>query len=471
MKVFSAASAEKIVVSIYTVLFALSFWWVVEVVRPGSGDFMIWGLVLGRNWFLSMGFYNFCFGLVFFMLCFGYWFKWRKSFGIRQWLMLLLLATLLYFTHLFCFLMAAFLIGVTGLFDCLSEAREGGGTGRPLQSFAKSMLPTVVIPELCFIVLLFLNPFGAIKPQYASHPETPRKIAEMLQHATTIHMASIFDLLLDCSGTLAWIFVLAVDAFVIVGLYWTLGRSRERISAVSYGLAVFTVTCLVLYFFGPSAFSEKGDLRERAGWFALWGAFAFLASREWQVRGKLIASGVATVACGLSVMTSALWRHQVSPLLMAYDDAAHVVQPGKTILSLCYCSPWNTNLEVFRRLTVFPLVHAGDIVALAGRDLSVEDYEGTLAGFPVEYLPQVNPSLHATELMEVEFNPGLADMTDYEAQTGRPIDYVLVWGEPAASDQSDSELPLWGQLQANYVLVYGAPGRTSLRIFQKKGEK
>jgi hypothetical protein len=124
MKGFSPAIAEKILVSGYIVLFALAYWWVLEVVRPGSEHFLVWGLVFGGNWFLSMGFYNFCYGLVFSLFSFGFWLKWRKSFGAWQWLVLFLLATLLYFTHFFWFFMAALLIGIVGLVIAWREARQ-----------------------------------------------------------------------------------------------------------------------------------------------------------------------------------------------------------------------------------------------------------------------------------------------------------------------------------------------------------
>jgi len=469
MKLFSAATAEKVLVSLYLVLFAFSFLWVAELVRPGSGHFAIWGLVLGRNWFLSMGFYNFCFGLAFFLLCFGCWFKWRRNFGIARWLLFFLLASLLYFTHLFCFLMAAFLIGVTGSLLCLREAQGSGDLRSGLRKNARLFFGSVVIPEFCFLAFLALNPFGAIR-SHVPHPEAAARIASALQQSVASHGATIFDLLLDSNGILAWVLILAADAFIIVALYWTLARSEERIAPVSVALAVFTIICLILYFFGPKAFSENGDLQQRAGWFGLWGAFAFVASREWKARGKLWTSAVATVACAAGLVSGALWRSQVAPMLKAFDDAAQRVEPGRTMLSLCYCSPWNSNLALFQRVTVYPLLHAGDITALAARDFSIGNYEGTISGFPVEYLPQVNPALRTPGLMEVEYRPELADVADYEVKTGRSVDYVIVWGEPEVAGQNDNVSPLWSQLGARYSLIYGAPGATSLRLYRKRAD-
>jgi len=469
MKVFSPANAEKILVSSYIVLFALSFWWVVKLIRPDSEHFLIWGLVLGGNYFLSMGFYNFCYGLAFFLLCFGYWFKWRKGFGFKQWLVLLILASLLYLTHFFCFLMAQFLIAVTGSFVCLGDVREGKEPGSAPRSFAKLFLRSVVIPELCFLVFMLLNPFRAVGTQYVSHPETGYRLADILQHLRAHYGASIFYLLLDCFGSLAKIFILVTAVFIVIAFYWTFRRSQEPISAVGYGLATFSVVCIAFYIFGVSEYSGTGNgfLRERAGWFGLWGIFAFLASRGWNPRGKFLISATATILCVTSLLSGALWRRQVSPLLKTYDDVARLVEPGKTIFTVCYCIKFNTNYVLFRRVIVTPLLHAGDITALAGRDISLANYEGTSTSFPVEYLPEVNPALHTPKLMEIEY-PQVVDLDDYEEKTGKSIDYVIVWGDQQIPEYgSGGDSPLWRQLRARYTLVYSSSGSSPLRLFRK----
>jgi hypothetical protein len=464
MKGFSAANAEKILVSSYIVLFALSFWWVLELMRPGSEHFLIWGLVLGANWFLSLGFYNFCYGLVFFLLCFGYWLKWRQSFGARQYLVLFILATLLYITHLFCFLMAALLIGITGSVASLADARRAEH-GSAFRSLAKVLLRSVVIPEMCFMVFLFLNPFSAAGSQYEAHPATAQSLTSILWRLTENHGAPIFYPLLDCGGTLAKMIILLLFAFIVAAFYWTLGRSPERVSAVSYGLAVFSVICLALYVFGGESYSGTGMLRERAGWFGWWSAFAFLASREWKTRGKLFVSIIATIVFAMGLLSGALWRRQISPLLAPYSDAARMVESGKTMLSLCYCSPGASDFELFKRLRIRPLLHAGEITALVGRDFSVANYEGTGTSFPVEYLPEVNPAIREPEMMEIgSIN---ADLVDYEEKTGRSIDYVLVWGGPDVSGQGNRDSRLWTQLRARYTLIYSSPGLLSLRLFRR----
>lgn len=463
MKVFSAVTAEKILVASYIVLFAFSFWWVVEMVRAGSEHFLIWGLVLGDNWFLSMGFYNFCFGLVFFLLCFGYWLKWRRRFGVKQWFVLLILASLLYFTHLFCFLMAASLIGITGLLTALSETRQSGEPGSKFRGLEKVILRTVVIPELCFLIFLLFNPFGAAGSQYQGTSRPDPLLASILHRVT-----HIFHLLLDSSGTLTRAAILALGVFIAVAFYLTFRTSKERISAVGCGLAIFSVICLGFYIFGPGSYSGTGLLRERTGWFGLWGVFSFLASREWKTRGKVFISVSAAVVCFICLVSGTIWRHQVSPLLGSYGDAARMVEPGKTMLSLCYCEPQNSDFALWHILRINPLDHAGDITALEGRDFDIANYEETGTSFPVEYLPEVNPAIRVPEIIHFEDHPGDMDIADYEEKTGRSVDYVLLWGAPDISKQSKGDSALLLQLQTRYTVLYSAPAPSLLRLFRRR---
>jgi len=466
MKVCSAAVAGKILVSIYIVLFALSFWWVAEVVRPGSDEFRIWGLVLAGNWFLSMGFYNFCYGLVLFLLCFGYWFKWRKSFAIRQCLVLLVLTSLLYLTHFFCFLMAAFLIVVTGTAICLGEARQGERSGGASRNFAKLFLRSVFLPELCFLVFLLLKPFTAVGSQHVAHTAVLPTLWVIEHRLLFRHGASVFYLLLDRAGTLAKVSILITATFMVAALYWTLRRAKETISGLSMGLAIFSLVCFAFYLFGVDDYSGTGMLRERTEWFGLLGLFAFLASRGWNAAGKRWISVAAVMVCATNLLSGAIWRRQVSPLLRSFDEAAQLVEPGKTILDKCYCHGSNARFALLDQITVNPFAHAGDITALSGRDIAVANYEALGTSFPVEYLPEVNPDLHAPEL-EDQDKPDIANIADYEEKTGKSVDYVLIWGEPETAAVNLPDSPLWEQLRGHYVLVYGASGISSLQLFRK----
>ena len=465
MKGFSAANAEKILVSGYIVVFAISFWWVMKQIRPDSEHFLVFGLVLGGNWFLSMGFYNFCYGLVFFLIAFGYWLKWRRDFGIRQWAVLFTLAAILFLTHFFCFLMAAALIGVTGLFSCMGDARECKDRGTADRKFPELFVRSVIVPELCFLVFLLLNPLSAVGSQPGAYSMEAHRLANILHRLLAHHGTGIFYLLLDCQGIPAKIFVAVIGAFIVIVFYWTLRRSQEPISMISYGLAVFSVACFAIYVFAPSNYSGTGMLRERAGWFGLWGIFAFLASREWHPRGRILIIAIATILCVTSLFSGLSWRHKVYPLLNYYDDAARLIEPGKTILDRCYCYASNTSFALFRQMTVHPIALAGDIAALSGRDILVANYEDLGTSFPVEYLPVVNPALVATTLTEYD-QPEIADLASYE-KTGRSIDYVLVGGEPPASETGPGDSPLWRQLGARYRLIYSSPGSFPVRLFRR----
>ena len=231
---------------------------------------------------------------------------------------------------------------------------------------------------------------------------------------------------------------------------------------------------------GPASFSGQGLLQERAVWFGLCAGFTFLASCEWGLRGKLLTVSVSAMVCAVGLLNGAILRRDLAPLLRSYDEAARLVEPNKTFLYLCYCAPpsswysrsysstWYSNPAVLSRLRIWPLAHAGEITALGGRDFLVANYEATTSSFPVEYLPEVNPAVHAATLYEnVVTNPKVVDLADYEAKVGRPIDYVLVWGGRELNAQKAPQSALDKQLQARYTLIYAAPVPSLLSLFRR----
>jgi hypothetical protein len=245
------------------------------------------------------------------------------------------------------------------------------------------------------------------------------------------------------------------------------------------GLGILAAACLSLCVVLPWSISGGGMIPERMAWFALCAALLWLSSSssssstsnsdDWTFKARRAAIVVPTLVVVLGLIGQTGWRYQLSPVLNAYDDAGRLLAPQKTILSLCYCNPEDNSNPVFAHLRIRPLEHAGDIAALEGRAFSLDNYEAMGSAFPVEYSPRVNPALHAKTFSasSVSSEPQNADIADYEAQTGKKVDYVLLWGT-GPGDSAESGSILKQQLRSNYELIYTSSPPASLRLFRRR---
>lgn len=461
---FSPATAEKILVTGYFVFFPLSFAYVLRTLTKDVWHFAIWGLVFANNLFIAMGFYNFCYGLVFFLLCFGYWMKWRDGLGPKQLVTLCVLASLLYFSHAFGFFMAAFFIGVVALCFGLAELHflaENGGTrsGHTISM----LLKRVLVPQLAFLPCLAIFFVSSTGSQPGTNPEIPNFLRRLL----VFHELYV---LVDSKGVLGILRVFLVGSFLLWGLYLAITNAvKQRKLVACDGLGILAAACLSSYVVFPWSLSGGGFIPERLAWFSLCGALLWLSSKEWTIKARQAVMGVSTLVVVLGLIGQTGWRYQLSRVLNAYDVAGRLLVPQKTILSLCYCNPESNSKAVSANLRFRPLEHAGDIAALEGRALSIENYEATGSSFPVEYNPRVNPALHSKTFsaFSISRKPQKTDIADYEAQTGKTIDYVLIWGT-GLGDSLESGSILDQQLRSNYEDIYTSSSPALLRLFKRR---
>ena len=460
--VFSPATAEKILVTGYFLLFPLSFAYVLRTLTRQLDLFAIWGLVLANNAFIAMGFYNFCYGLVFFLLCFGYWMSWRDRFGPKQLAVLCVLASLLYFSHLVGFFMAAFFIGVVALSFNLVEWHcfgENGGTRSG--DTISTLLKRVLLPQLAFLPCLALFFVSAI----GSQPETNPVIRTFSQRLAVLHELYV---LVDTRSFLGIVRVCLVATFLLWGFSLVIANAAKQRKLIACdSLGILAATCISLYSVLPWSISGGGMIPERMAWFGLCGALLWLGSKEWTIKARQVVIGASTLVVVLGLVGQTVWRYQLSPMLSAYDDAGRLLIPQKTILSLCYCNPEGNPTPALVNVRTRPLEHAGDIAALEGRALSIENYEATGSSFPVEYSPRVNPALHSKTLATFSSEPQIADAADYETQTGKTIDYVLLWGA-GPGDSAESGSILDQQLRSNYEVIYTSSPPALLRLFKRR---
>jgi len=473
---FSPATAEKIIVSGYFVLFPLSFAYVVRTFTKEVWLFAIWGLVLANNLFIAMGFYNFCYSLVFFLLCFGYWMRERDGLGPKRLAGLCVLASLLYFSHVVGFFMAAFFIGVVALCFGLAERRSLAENGDSEPGHATSastlsspnlstVLKRLLVPQLAFLPCVVIFCVSSIGSQPPFDPGK-QSFSQRLLVFRELHV------LVDSRGAQGILRMSLVGVFLAWGFYRAIANAVEqRRLAASDGLGILAVVCLSLCVVVPWSISGGGMIPERMAWFALCAALLWLSSSStrWSIQARRAAIGGATLVVVLGLIGQTGWRYQLSPVVNAYEEAGRLLAPQKTILSLCYCNPEDNSNPVFSRLRIRPLEHAGDIAALEGRALSLDNYEAMGSAFPVEYRPLVNPALHSGTFSasSVSSKPQNADIAGYEAQTGKTVDYVLLWGT-GPGDLAESGSILNRQLRSNYEQIHTSPPPAMLRLFKRR---
>jgi hypothetical protein len=367
--------AEKLLVTLYVLGFAGGFRYFLgsfgERCRPVS--WLVFLFVYNRC--LWMGFYNFCLSLVLVWLIWGYCIRRRGAIGFQQEVVLMLLFSLAYFTHLLGFIVA--LCGALGASVFL----------RPLKLTRPALVCLAALPALLWTFdylehtgffksggqLLVRQPMSLLRGGTANlHLE--RQLNAMGDEIFKHHAGSTPFV------TLLMFYGLAIAGFGIIQ-YFVEGSRKD--GAPGWFFPCFLgVTLLALYVLVPdhlgtgnNVLPNGGFLKARLALLPLLVGMACL--REPDVppaRYALRAMAVALVAANLVMILRTV--ETGNRLIEPYVAGIEAVGRGQRIMGI----PVYEGGDL-----VHPLQHAPDYYCLGMDNVNVDNYEAQTPHFPLKY--------------------------------------------------------------------------------------
>jgi hypothetical protein len=443
MLVFSPAVAEKILVSGYVVLFALSARLALGAIRAESRWLAPAALLLVFNLPLHMGFYNFCLSLGLLLLVVGYYLRRHPRWTIPSTAALAALAVLLYLCHPVSLVMAAAFIGILSVWPWPVP---------PWRQPRASLAPLVALAPAVALLATFVTREGSDLSGGRSRREV--RLTDFL----FLRAYDDFERWL-CYGVFA-VFGLAV-AYRLV----TLRRQPEQARWASLAFVVLVLTGI--YAAVPDMLAGGTMVKMRLTIYPFLGLLLWLGAgvyARW-FRGLLLAAIVALLAVQLGHFTG---RYRaINERLAVYYSAAEHLPAGATLLPLCF-DPWGSAGD--RPLSVFaqPFLHAAGRISAAKRALTLLNQPGNTDYYPVALRPSNNPYAFITP-DEKNYHRGRPpEFLSYAERTGGSVDYVLVWGLRRSLLQSPSVKRILEQLSAGYEEIdRSADGH--MVFFKRKG--
>ncbi len=264
LQFFSAFTVTKIFVTASFALFVAGTGWLrVQVAGPeGIKMSLLIGAAMGFNWLWLVGFYNFMVGVIGLMFILGLFYRRRERIGVADTIVLSVLLTLVYLSHIVTFLVLAGGIFVIIFFS------PGVRKVKTLLLTGVAMLP--VIP----LALKFksIGESGGFSPVWRSL-DNPYSLTSWLHQIRVVDPFIIISrktlpFVTDISTGFAvftpvlWLFIaflcLAVASFSFY-------RSRPDLVRPVFAFFVLAAAAFVLALFGPDDFNltNGGVLRER----------------------------------------------------------------------------------------------------------------------------------------------------------------------------------------------------------------
>jgi hypothetical protein len=433
MVVFDPSVAERLLVSGYVLLFALSFRAAIRAVAPESRWMATFALPLAYNAPLHMGFYSFSLSVALFPLAIAAWLRGHPAWTARRVAGFAALTLLLYFLHPVSFAILCVTIVAIAVWPWRGWRHTlAGGAG---------LLPGAAA------VLFFLTREGATDVSHMRRG-APLRLDDFLILWSFDRVESWF-----CAALFALLAVLVAH------------RALARVDRARRlpGLAVAAAIVLAIYLVVPDYMAGGGMLKMRLVLYptillALWSAGA--PGGAWFRR----AAGT-----GLALLLAAQVAYHVDryrrfgELFADFDAGMAEIEPGATLLPLCF-DPWGTAPDGSPLSTrAQPFLHAAGRLAAQRRAVDLLNYQGNFDYFAVGFRPALNPYEHITKVEKMfQYHPPIEFLT-YPERTGGRVDYVMIWGLRPAFQRSPSVRAIAQQLAEGYARVANAPsGRMQL---------
>lgn len=383
-----AAIAEKIVLTIATVLVPLGFRKALDALG-GPRVLALLALPFAHSFLLTMGFLNFCAAVGAALFVVAHWSRPDSStVGTAIGL------TLTYFLHPVAFVYAAAMLVAMALV-------RGRGWWRPT---ALAMFPGIVL------VFVFLGGHGSTST--GGGPERWPLFA-------TLGVLVSFAPSERTLSTFLWILLAVVAVFEACRLPWK-HSWRD-------GLLLATVPFLVLTLVAPFFLAGGAYLPER---FLLCGALSLALWIGTRAPGELLppilGASAALIAIAMNVARVPALRER-NDAIADYTSVAESLPAGAVVLPVNGSMSGERHDGSISVTKVDSMRHAIGYLATSRGVIDLANYQPNTGHFPLRWNEPVTPFGRLFTAADLEQVPPPVDLLRYERETGVAVDAVLLW--------------------------------------------
>ena len=465
MKFLSPFAADRVLVTLFGLSLAGAARFALGAIdrRAKPAAFLVLPLVF--NYTLVGGMYNFNFGVVGFLVCFGIF---VRSDGLRSWRGIAMFVPALMLTgltHLSAVALTGLSLGVyaIGLFlqDMTSsrEAAIGRLWSRGSRLFIAS-LPGLV-PSLLFL--------SGMTGAGETASETPS--LTMAQYSLPIYKRMLGPL----AGVVVWhttdwaplIRATLAVAFIISCIFaW-------RMSRLGWRHPVVLVFCFVsaIYLFAPDGIvvrwiAERMLLYLHVAMALLAGAALVMAREESLFRGfRMFVVGIGCLSVVLGSTLKTVTLADLDADFAELLSGAEAVAPESTVLLLRVIRPGEDVTVVESETLAF---QAGGYYTVLRNTIDVRLVQAATNTVPIKFVRGRNVYEKWVTDRDMAIGLPMLDFGNFERVMGYPLDYVVVWGR-LDQFEDDRKQAFLRRLTPYYQQVFQSPETGRLRVFQRIG--
>lgn len=433
------AIAEKLFLSTYALIYISGI--TVLMRRIAGNSISLWlcgGFIFIFTYALSKGFYNFSFGIAFWVWMVWAWIRYLDRPRLSALLIYLLFSSLTFFTHLLPFVLGLITTGPLLVSYGLATISDKRRTLLNLTAWAVAAAPFVIF------TLLFTQKEGGLQLTLAPHPYRLLELAEFKYIINVVDTERPWAILAGVViGGLTLLTIVRsisnfkwhkfdgfVAALVIIAFVYTffpedfLGRAI--IISIRAQLFVMLLATLVI------GYRMKEGPLKNAGGILLFTSFVVLSAIRMNCRQDADTALKGVLNAGKMIPDRAI--------VLAFDGAPGGVRTDGTIIA--------------DRNAIFH--HATHYIACDRPMILLDNYEANTGYFPISWRNETNPYKHLSLNGGFENDPPTADIPNYERMSRQKVGYIISRNFLNTAHGISSDIH--EQIDSNYEVIFSDTG-------------
>ena len=465
----SPLTAEKILLSGYTVLFPFAVRYALEAIQRGSGFLAVVACIFISNLFLHMGFYNFCYSLPLYFFFLGYWITHGHEPCVRHLCMLVLLSVLLYFAHIVSFIAALIAVAILYGDKILDEIWQSAekwwvswSIDTPIQQPAQEQVPSRrasfaltlggLLPGLILAGFFFVDKGGVSAPSFS--------LTKSLQRLDYLRPFSSLVSFRFSEETAADI---TLSGFGLLIGYVLISQPRLLLTqARAFVLLVIGYGCI--FFIAPEASSGGSFIPQRLTLYLALSAILWLGVYRFPHRCRRLIQATASSITLLFLVLHMRTYVVLNDYLEEYRSCLSVLEANTTLLPLSFSHTGRAPDGQGLSHKAEPFRHASGYFVASRGIVTLDNFSAYKGHHPLIYREHLRPEEYIGCL---ECIPPSVDFMHYAEKTGGRVDYVLVWNVQDTDLQGPYAQSIFEQLEEGYTLIFISAPRGMLQLYQR----
>jgi len=414
--------AEKMVVLIYLIMLPLSFRWFIKMINPDNFLFSYFIFPFCYSFTFFLGFYNFSLALIILFLILAFWINIQRNLTIPKILLLFVLFTALYFSHLFVFLISIMAIGVILIKDLIIE-RENKTWNMAFNCLCKKIAVIFLTSGIwIFFSYKFLESRNSFNYSYIS------KI-ELLKWIRDIRPTIVFNF--GHEGVYTHVLFYLIVILTVIAAFHKIkeiAKTKTNFRELLVNLAIqndlwfiFSFLLLLMYFFMPDSNGYSGYFSVRMGLLLYLFYIVWLATKKYN-KWILITSVVLVFFANSGLNFYYLKQvKQLNKLATEINQQSILIDSNSIVLPMNFSENWMHG-------------HFSNYLGIDKPIVILENYECGTGYFPIKW----NDNFPNTTIGNLSKNEFCNDWKTNSLSTVQyPVNYVFILGNQHELDNNE----------------------------------